>query len=212
MKRELDPFDDTEDVSEQNTMTSSFRSGVMKRAISRWWMVLILMILGLAVGIYLKSTKRDNQTAMSVIEVNRKDVNIMGEGLETDNTQSDILIATTIAKITTREILLAVAADKEVQSITEMVPPKWSLKPLYLQSADEQVFAPASSLTKLELANILSNWVKVSSRQGTTLIEVSVSHPKPETTIVIVDTVTRVFIDKEAQGFYIRDKHHIVSI
>tara|TARA_B110000879_G_scaffold212858_1_gene311414 strand:- start:260 stop:2290 length:2031 start_codon:yes stop_codon:yes gene_type:complete len=198
MKRELDPFDDTEDVSEHNTMTSSFRSGVMKRAISRWWMVLILMILGLAVGIYLKSTKRDNQTAMSVIEVNRKDVNIMGEGLETDNTQSDILIATTIAKITTREILLAVAADKEVQSITEMVPPKWSLKPLYLQSADEQVFAPASSLTKLELANILSNWVKVSSRQGTTLIEVSVSHPKPETTIVIVDTVTRVFIDKEA--------------
>ncbi|MGJ8667778.1 MAG: polysaccharide biosynthesis tyrosine autokinase [Patiriisocius sp.] len=198
MKQSTDPFGDFEEYDDEDKVASSFKSGVIKRTLSKWWLAVIFLVLGATAGLYYQSTKLDTVTAVAVIEVNQKDMKIIGDDLETDQTKVDTLLATIVAKMSGPEVLNAVVADPVVQAITEMIPPKASLKPVYMRSEEELTFSTANSVTKVELAEYITKCAEVSNERNTTLIRVAVIHPKEKTAKVIADAFARVFVQMES--------------
>ena len=202
MSRDIDPFAD--DVAEVQTVGAdepiNNRLGMsnVRQALSRWWIMLIFGVLGYMGALYYMSIKPPTSEAVTVLEVELKQRNQLGAEITTDRTMPEIALATVASKIMGPAMLVEVAESPEVQALQKVIPPSFSFTPRYWRSDEDLEYKPASSVETYELVDkMIKGWVSISARRNTSLIEVKVNHPDPESARVIADTLVRVFVEKE---------------
>jgi capsular exopolysaccharide synthesis family protein len=203
MSRDIDPFADDareyrDPANEELPINNRLGMSNVRQALSRWWIMLIFGVLGYCGALYYMSIKPPSNEAIAVLEVDMKQAQILGASLEQDRLTPEIVLATEASKIMGPAILAATASSPEVQALQKVIPPQFSFKPRYLRSEEELAFSPASSVEVYELVDKMSkNWVTITGRRNTSLIEVRVNHPDAESARVIADTLLKVYLEKE---------------
>jgi len=198
MSKDIDPFEDDFQEDKTSAATQKFGMGSVRQALSRWWVILIFGILGYVAALYYMSVAPPKSEAIALLEVDMKDQQLMGAELERDRLTPEIVLATEASKLMGPGILAAVAESSEVQALKECIPPEFSWKPRYWRTPEELEAKPASSVPSYDLVDkMVRGWITVSGRRNTSLIEVKVTHPDPESARVIANTLLRVYMEKE---------------
>lgn len=197
MNKDIDPFEDDFQEEESSPVSQQFGMGSLRQALTRWWVILIFGVLGYVGALYYMSVAPPKSEAVAVLEVDMKVQRLMGAELEQDKLTPEIVLATEASKLTSPAILEAVAKSPEVQALKECIPPEFSWKPRYWRTPEELEAKPASSVSAYDLVSMMTGWIEVSGRRNTSLIDVKVTHPDPESARVIADTLLRVYLKKE---------------
>ncbi len=192
---ELDDFDS--EVANRNSSTHMFGAATFRKALSRWWLILIFSVLGISAAHYYVSITLDRHKAVSVLGLDFSQREIIGAELETDKSRPDLVMANTISRLLSPTTQQKVAESSEIQALERMIPPDFSLKPTYMRSEDEMEFKSASETKPKALAKFLRGSTSASVRRGTTLIDVVSKHPDPDTAMVISEVTLRIFLEQE---------------
>lgn len=177
--------------------TSLLGNGVINRALTRWWLILIFAVLGCAAMFYKSSLEMEVYQATTLLEMQSKQRQIIGQQLESDRIAPQMLLSNVASKLTSPALLQKVAESEEIQQLERLIPPTPSLVPRYWRDEAELTFRPASDAKIPQLVNMLSGWIAIGSQPNTTIIEVLVTHPDEECATVIADAILRIFLDQE---------------
>ena len=203
MTNNIDPFaDDDSEYRASGTQepVENNRIGMsnVRQALSRWWIMLIFGVLGYFAALYYMSIKPPSSEAIAVLEVNIESSQLLGQDLVQERMTPEIILATEASKLMGPAILSATAQSPEVQALRNAIPPEFSFTPRYMRTEEELAFQPASSVEVYELVDsMVKEWITISGRRNTSLIEVRVKHPDAESARVIADTLLRVYLEKE---------------
>jgi len=148
------------------------------RLLGRWHWIVLGLVLGVGIGFLLiwNAVPRYRSTATVVV----RDYNLSAMGqlqaaeFDTRNIQA---IATVAVQLTTYELCEAVASDPMVRDLKGIVPPPSKLGALLGGGEDEPQkndVPPVHILTQM-----IRQWLTVSVREETRLIDVAISHPEP---------------------------------
>jgi len=201
MSNDIDPFADDTSAIESNPQAEAmnrFGMSSIRQALSRWWIILIFGILGYVAALYYMSIAPPKHEAVAVLEVDIKVHQLMGAELDQDRITPEIALATEASKLMGPGILAATAESPEVQALKEAIPPEFSWKPRYWRTEEELASKPADSVPVYDLVDsMVRNWITISGRRNTSLIEVRVTHSDSETARVLADTLLKVYLEKE---------------
>lgn len=202
MSRDIDPF--AEDAKEYRDSSGedlpvNNRLGMsnVRQALSRWWIMLIFGVLGYCGALYFMSIMPPSTTANAVLEIDMKRKQLIGAELESNAAKSGMLMTTEASKLAGPGNLVAVANSVDVQALQKVMPPKFSLKPRYMRTEEELAYKPATSVEVADLVKVISKSLTIEIRPKTTLIDIMVEHPDPESARVIADQVMRSYIEAQ---------------
>ncbi len=171
----------------------------LRMAFARWWIILVFAILGYVVALYTLSIAEPSHEATAVLEVVTKEKRLVGAELEQDKLAVDKTLATLASKLVGPSQLTKVVNSAKVQSIERAVPPEFSLKPKYWRSEEELRFTPAAEAGTADVVKMITDNVKVVPRQGTTLIDITVTHKDAGAAVAIADAIMEQYLKTEEQ-------------
>ncbi|QQL44318.1 polysaccharide biosynthesis tyrosine autokinase [Sulfuriroseicoccus oceanibius] len=204
MKKEIDPFSDDavaegSDAGSNVPVSNRSAAGLIQVALEKWWMIVIFAALGYVAALYYLSIKEPTTKARAVVEVTTKELQLVGQGdAERDSMIfRDEIIGTIASKITGQGQFVKVIQRPEVQALEKVIPPPLSLKPKYWRDESSREFQSAAETSETDFLELLYSGISVSNQRGTTLINIEMTHPDPETAKTIANAVMMVYIEGE---------------
>ncbi len=194
-----DYIDDTDDLEEDGPEKTPHGMSRLRMAFTRWWIILVFSILGYVVALYTLSIAEPSHEATAVLEVVTKERKLVGAELEQDKLAVDKTLATLANKLIGPSQLTKVVNSPKIQAIERAVPPKFSLKPKYWRSEEELRFLSAAEADTADVVKMITNNVKVSPRDGTTLIDITVTHKDVGAAVAIADAIMEQYLKTEEQ-------------
>jgi len=194
-----DLADDFDEFEEEAPSATKPGMGRIRMAFTRWWIILVFTILGYVVALYTLSIAEPSHEATGVLQVVTKERHLVGEELERDRLAIDKTMTTIASKLVGPAQLTKVVNSPKIQAIENAVPPDFSLKPKYWRSKEDLRFKSAAEADTSDIVDMITENVKVTPRQGTTLIDVTVTHKDLNTAVTIADAIMEAYLDTEAE-------------
>ncbi|WP_411826054.1 polysaccharide biosynthesis tyrosine autokinase [Luteolibacter sp. AS25] len=188
----------------------------------RWYWIVLFLGIGLALGFYVLSKTPKKYTADTVLRLKEQTAGLMGgknnqEGMDMSTVEA---MNTVAAHIVRMELLEKVAQREDVTNLKGLEQPPIDWIPFWVrekignlmqqepsaeleenvgadvsQTADEVTVEPIDTS---HLAGMIGSWVSVSIREGTRLLDITVTHEKPEVARVVADAVALEYLDELA--------------
>ncbi|QJE94273.1 tyrosine-protein kinase domain-containing protein [Luteolibacter luteus] len=156
----------------------------MRDVLSRWYWIVLFLILGVLGSHYYLSKKPKVYTATCTLLVKHTVASVLSRGQAEEVNMSGSEGMNTVAEqIRTFEVMQMVAGDDQLRSMPGLVPapvnwmPDWLDKKLGNNSEEEVSKEPPAPAL---LAGMIGSWTRVSTRRYTRLLDISVTHPNPE--------------------------------
>lgn len=191
------PDDEFDEFDEKQPKQGGLGKSRVRQALSRWWIMVLVGILGYFGALYYLMIQPMSSQAVAVLEVDLKTKQLIGEELEQNRLQTGMILATVASKLSGPELISEVANHPDVQALERVIPPPFSFKPLSMRDEKEIRFKAASEVSPSDITSIIAQGVRVEPRTGTTLLQVLVDHPDATSARVIADTFLTVFIQRE---------------
>ncbi|MBT8038342.1 MAG: polysaccharide biosynthesis tyrosine autokinase [Verrucomicrobiae bacterium] len=190
---DLDNFDNETERSPKQGLSR------LRMAFVRWWLILIFAILGYVIALYTLSIAEPSHKARAVLELITKQRSLVGAELESDRLAMDSLMVTIANKLVGPSQLTKVVNSAKIQAIEKAVPPTFSLKPKYWRNEKELVYKSAADVETSEVVKMITGNLKVVPRNGTTLIDIIVTHKDSVTAMTIADAIMEQYLATEEE-------------
>ena len=176
--------------------------GVLLAVVRRWYWLVLGTILGVSCSAYYLSKAPRMYISRATLLVKQQTIGVLSKEQpdEIDMRSSEAL--NTVAERLKRQSLLEkVAARDDVRSLNGLMPREVDWIPAWLGVWMGGGEAPAGggaapAPQPRVLAGAIGNWMNVSIRKGTRLMDVSITHPSPEAAKVVADAVAEEYISE----------------
>lgn len=166
--------------------------------LNRWHWIALGLVLGILGGVYVLSKTPKLYTAQSTLLVKQQGGTIVGGDVADQgasfNMGSAEAMMTVSARLERRELLRRVGAREDVRELPGLIPkpveylPDWAADLMGRPAIDPD--ADAEGIPSPEaLAGRISNWMTVSIRKGTRLIDVGIEHQDPGVAKALADAL-----------------------
>jgi len=193
----IDDIDGASDLEEDVAEAPSQSMGRLRMAFARWWVILIMAILGYIVALYSLSIVEPNHTVNAALELVTKERKLVGAELEQDRITIDKTMTTIASKLIGPSQLTKVVNSPKIQSLEKAIPPAFSLKPKYWRTEEELRYQSAAEASTSDLIKMITSNVEIAPRPGTTLIDITVTHKNAESAIAIADAIMEEYLKTE---------------
>ena len=171
--------------------------GNVRRALQRWWVMLLFGILGYVGSLYYLSVQKGSSVATTLVEESTRDAVLVGSEFETEVADSGITIGNIIRKFQAPTMLRAVADHPRVLDLKNFMPPKISFKPRNMRTEQEDSYQSASSVESSKRQDMILGMVTISKSNNSSILEVSAKHADPGTAKTVADVVAEVLLESE---------------
>ncbi|MEO1837226.1 MAG: polysaccharide biosynthesis tyrosine autokinase [Akkermansiaceae bacterium] len=165
---------------------------LIPRILARWHWIAIGLLLGMSLALFGVWRAVPIYRAKATLLVKAVNVDATGKQAAEDlNLNDSRAMNTVMATVLNFDLAELVAADEQVRTLKGLVPvkrPLLSLSKGKPGAIDQEV--PEAAI----LAKWIQEWLKVSIRKDTRLIDLSVEHPEPEVAMVIANKLVEHFI------------------
>lgn len=200
---------DTDDFDEEEIHIHSRQRGQEKmrmlflEVLGRWYWPALGLILGVLASTYYVSKIPKTYTGTTTLLVKERTIGVMANSQAEEINMSSLEAMNTVAaRILRMDLMERVASREDIRSVPGLTPPKVEWRPGWLISAlSRNTALPPTDTTKASappsmeaLAGMIGSWMKVSIRPGTRLLDISITHPVPEITKAIADSIAREYI------------------
>ncbi len=183
--------------SSEKAVSSRLGMGNVRQALGRWWLMLIFGVLGYIGALYYLSIQDVSSTATVLIEQDLNEQVLIGSKLESDTADSGVYLGNLLKKLQAPTMLNTIAEHPRIVALNEFVPPSFSLKPKYMRTEEELAYHNAGSETIPDRASRIAGMISMVQSSGSSILELSVTHPDSYTAKVVADVVAEVFIESE---------------
>lgn len=172
--------------------------------LSRWYWIVLGVVLGLLVSAYYLSKTPEKFTATATLLIKQRTMTAIGgaqvEDIDMASTEG---LNTVAARLGRPELLERVASRIDVRSLPGLIPPKVDWTPDWLAArlgrapkavADKEPASAGQVPAAPVLGGMLGSWMRISIREGTRLLDVSITHQVPEVSKALADAVVREYL------------------
>lgn len=190
------------DVFGSKTVGSAGAKRLLLNLLSRWYWIVLGMVLGGAASLYYLSKAPKEYAASCTLLMKEQTASVLGKDQTDEINMRSTEGMNTIAERLKRQVLLErVASREDVRALPNIMPAKVLWLPPFLAKwlgNDTEAAAPASAATvpPAALAGAIGSWMSISVRRGTRLLDVSVTHPTPEVVKVVADAICLEYISE----------------
>jgi capsular exopolysaccharide synthesis family protein len=209
-RRQAPEFDDLQDEDLSDAGSSRQHSqDKMKRLIQdlvgRWYWLALGLVLGfLAASYYLAKTPKQ-YSAMATLLIKQQTSSVMSRDQVDEIDMRSVEAMNTVAeRIRRMDLLERVASRQDVRELPGLMPaevnwtPDWLGKKLGMNAADDASRQPPPPAAAL--GGMISQWLEVSIRRYTRLLDISITHPVPEVSKVLADAIAREYLAEIANA------------
>lgn len=201
--------EDQEDDFGDETLphSSASRAWAGKRLLlgllARWYWPVLGIILGLGgAGYYLKKTPpRYSSTATILVKQNMAGL-ISEDQVQAINVESKEGLNTVVAQIRRTELLKRVGSRPDVRALEGLLPPAVSYVPEWFSQSsagEPATSADNSGLPDVDaVGGMLARRLRVSNRNGTRLLDITITHEVPKTAKALADAIVLEYIEETA--------------
>lgn len=199
-------FNDDEDYGDL-TPQSQDRGMKTKRLvldlIGRWYWIALGLVLGLLGSAYYLSKAPKKYSATSTLLIKQQTATVMSRDQVEEIDMRTIEGLNTVAeRIRRLDLLERVASRVDVRALPGLVPPAVDWRPFWMidwmkgSKARNPVDEKATSAPPAPqaLGGMLGEWMSVSIRRGTRLVDISFEHETPEVARALADAVAREYL------------------
>ena len=171
--------------------------------LERWyWVVLGLLLGGLATAWYLAKTPQQFTSTSSLLIKQQTASLMQRDQVDAIDLRSQEAMNTITARLTRRELLNRVAARPDIRQLSGLIPPPVEWLPTWLHKESSKSHPAGGSAQETpspeELGGRIGEWLTVSVRRGTRLLDISVTHPVPEVAKRLADAIAGEFLTEIA--------------
>ena len=197
-------FDDFDDGESSGRAQEKLRVFLLD-LLGRWYWIVLFMIIGVFCSAYYLSKTPKGYRATATLLVKEKTASLMPGNLAADMDAGGAEGLNTVAqRITRLDLLEKVAAREEIRSLPGLIPPPVDYLPDWLAGSRETANSPQTAVSPPPpaevLAGAISGWLEVSIRDGTRLLDISISHPVPEVTKAVADALALEYLEDTASS------------
>ena len=177
---------------------------LIQNFMGRWYWVILGLIFGLGGAAYYLAKTPRQYTATSSLLIKQQTATVMQrDQVDSIDLRTQEAMNTITARVMRRELLNRVAARWDVRQLAGLIPvpvnwlPSWmDRKPVQADPANGLVIQ--SPLPPDELGKQISDWLSVSVRRGTRLLDITITHPVPDVAKTLADAIAREFLTEIA--------------
>ncbi|MEI6604089.1 MAG: polysaccharide biosynthesis tyrosine autokinase [Verrucomicrobiota bacterium] len=206
--RQISDSDDAADDVMETDAANGAGQDKMRRLIlsmiGRWHWIVLGGILGLLGASYYLAKSPKQYTATATLLIKQQTASVMArDQVEEIDMRSAEAMNTVAERIRRMDLLERVASRQDVRELPGLMPidvdwmPDWLRNKLGKKSADAAHQAPPPPAA---LGAMASQWLSVSIRRNTRLLDISITHPVPEAAKALADAVAREYLAEIANA------------
>lgn len=168
--------------------------------LGRWHWIALGLILGFLGATYYLAMVPKEYTATASLLVKQQTNSVMARDQVDEINLGSVEAMNTIAeRIRRMDLLERIASRQDVRELPGLMPPAVDWLPEWLRTKLGRT-APGGSPAlqapppPAALGGMLANWLRISIRRGTRLLDISITHPVPEVSKAIADAVAREYL------------------
>lgn len=168
---------------------------LIPRILARWPWIVIGLFMGVSVGLLSVWRAVPIYRAKATLQVKDSNVSVVTGQTVTEelNLGTKSAMNTVMATVMRIELAEAVAEDEEVRNLRGLIPVE---KPFFSMSKGKPETHEGREVPEpAKLAKKIQQWLNVSIRSDTRLIDVAVEHPEPEVAMLIANKMVSLFIE-----------------
>lgn len=197
-------FDDFDDGESSGRAQEKLRVFLLD-LLGRWYWIVLFMVIGVFFSAYYLSKTPKTYQATATLLIKEKTSSLMPGNLAADIDAGGAEGLNTVAeRILRLDLLEKVAAREEIRSLPGIIPPPVDYLPDWLADSMGTKKNPETAVSPPppadELAGAISSWLEVSIRDGTRLLDISISHPVPEVTKAVADALALEYLSDTASS------------
>ncbi|MFC7338074.1 polysaccharide biosynthesis tyrosine autokinase [Haloferula chungangensis] len=203
--RSQDKSDLLEEYSDDDSYSASSRaagggSGQIKRLVmallGRWYWIVLCMLIGWGWAVYALDKTPNRYTATTTLLMKVQVDQVLSRDQIADiPLESMEAMNTTMAQISSLDMLERVAARQDVRELPGLVPLPVDWRPEWLQEkmgVEPPVAGPPPQAANL--AKMIRGWLSLSVRPVTRLLDIRIDHPTPEVAKAVADAIASEYL------------------
>lgn len=193
---EIDDFED--DDSEGGSFERNAGQEKLKQLaldlVGRWHWIALGLILGLLGSYYYISKAPKIYQTRSTLLIKQQTTSVISRDQEDEIDLRSLEAMNTVAERIMRPELMQKVADRpEIRSMPGLIPKKVDWLPTWasawLRGSDAEAQKIEVAPTKEKLASSISSWTSISIRKGTRLLDIAITHQRPEVAKAVADAI-----------------------
>ncbi|MGE9270116.1 MAG: polysaccharide biosynthesis tyrosine autokinase [Verrucomicrobiales bacterium] len=191
----VDPEIEGEELSGTRPAAGSKMRRLLLLILGRWYWIVLGVVLGLLFGAYVVSKTPNRYKATTTLLLKTQTTSVMRQDQVADvDPRSAEAVNTALAQMTSFEMLRNVASRQDVRSLPGLIPAEIDWRPDFLKGDEnlstEEIEVPAPEA----LAGRFADWLSVSVRPRTRLVDITITHEVPEVCKALADAIAREYL------------------
>ncbi len=173
---------------------------LLHNLVGRWHWIALGLILGFLGATYYVSKAPKKYTATATLLIKQQTGSVMvRDQVDEIDLRSQEAMNTVAERIRRMDLLERVASRQDIRELPGLVPRAVDWQPLWLRDrlgngTPEDGPSSAAPPPPAALGGMISQWMNISIRQGTRLLDISMTHPVPEVSKALADGVAREYL------------------